>query len=198
LAQILRLSWNRSVHVKSYDAHRLRAALGARMQLIGMATELSNHVRGVLKVFGIVVEHVADLHLAVGDDHAVDQQLNQRPSLLECRVGQALPHPLAEVGILHGPEVRAHLPQPRPGSRDVARHRCGTRWYNHASHDLAKLAFDLSVRFPREQFRPGYGRGFLGAPVIVCSRSGESRSGCGGADDPAQRGGAEPDGSGEP
>ena len=41
--------------------------------------------------------HVADLQLAVGDDHAVDQQLNQRPSLLECCLGQALPHPLAEV-----------------------------------------------------------------------------------------------------
>ena len=41
--------------------------------------------------------HVADLHLAVGDDHAVEQQLNQRPSLLECRLGQALSHPPAEV-----------------------------------------------------------------------------------------------------
>ena len=56
LAQILRLGWHRSVHVKSYAAHRLRAALGARMQLVNMVTELSNHVRGVLKVFGFVVE----------------------------------------------------------------------------------------------------------------------------------------------
>jgi transposase len=56
LAQILRLGWHRSVHVKSYDAHRLRVALGARMQLVNMVTELSNHVRGVLKVFGLVVE----------------------------------------------------------------------------------------------------------------------------------------------
>ncbi len=56
LAQILRLGWHRSVHVKSYAAHRLRAALGARMQLVNMVTELSNHVRGVLKVFGLVVE----------------------------------------------------------------------------------------------------------------------------------------------
>ena len=56
LARILRLGWHRSVHVKSYDAHRLRAALGARMRLVNMVTELSNHVRGVLKVFGIVVE----------------------------------------------------------------------------------------------------------------------------------------------
>jgi transposase len=56
LAQILRLGWHRSVHVKSYAAHQLRAALGARMQLVNMVTELSNHVRGVLKVFGLIVE----------------------------------------------------------------------------------------------------------------------------------------------
>ena len=41
--------------------------------------------------------HVADLHLAVGDDHSVDQKLHQGPLLFECRLGQALPHPLAEV-----------------------------------------------------------------------------------------------------
>jgi transposase len=56
LAQILRLGWYRSVHVKSYAAHRLRATLGARMQLVNMVTEPSNHVRGVPKVFGLVVE----------------------------------------------------------------------------------------------------------------------------------------------
>ena len=41
--------------------------------------------------------HVADLHLAVGDDHSVDQELHQGPSLIEGRLGQTLPHPLAEV-----------------------------------------------------------------------------------------------------
>src|SRR3712207_6181780 len=47
---------------------------------------------------GTVRRHrVADLHLAVGDDHAVDQELHQEPSLLECGLGQSLPHPLAEV-----------------------------------------------------------------------------------------------------
>src|SRR3712207_7748339 len=39
--------------------------------------------------------HVADLHLAVGDDHAVDQEFDQGPSLLECGLGQALPRPPA-------------------------------------------------------------------------------------------------------
>ena len=43
---------------------------------------------------------VADFYLAVGDDHSVDQELHQGPSLLEGRLGQTLPHPLAEV--LHG------------------------------------------------------------------------------------------------
>ena len=58
LAQILRIGWYRSVHVKSYEAHRVRAMLGARAQLVGMVVRLSNQVRGILKVFGIVVAGV--------------------------------------------------------------------------------------------------------------------------------------------
>ncbi len=42
------------MHVKSLDAHRARALLGARAQLVGMTTRLSNHVRGVLKTFGLL------------------------------------------------------------------------------------------------------------------------------------------------
>ena len=54
LAQIVRTGWYRSVHVKSFDSHRARALLGARTQLIGMTTRLSNHIRGVLKTFGLL------------------------------------------------------------------------------------------------------------------------------------------------
>ena len=36
------------------DAHRARALLGARLQLVGMVTRLSNHIRGVLKTFGML------------------------------------------------------------------------------------------------------------------------------------------------
>ncbi len=54
LAQIVRTGWYRSVHVKSFDSHRARALLGARTQLIGMTTRLSNHIRGVLKAFGLL------------------------------------------------------------------------------------------------------------------------------------------------
>ena len=54
LAQIVRTGWYRSVHVKSFESHRARALLGARTQLIGMTTRLSNHIRGVLKTFGLL------------------------------------------------------------------------------------------------------------------------------------------------
>ena len=54
LAQIMRTGWYRSVHVKSLDAHRARALLGAKAQLVGMTTRLSNHIRGVLKTFGML------------------------------------------------------------------------------------------------------------------------------------------------
>jgi transposase len=54
LAQIMRTGWYRPVHVKSLDAHRARALLGARAQLVGMTTRLSNQVRGILKTFGLL------------------------------------------------------------------------------------------------------------------------------------------------
>ena len=54
LAQIMCTGWYRSVHVKSFGSHRARALLGARAQLVGMTTRLPNHVRGVLKTFGML------------------------------------------------------------------------------------------------------------------------------------------------
>jgi hypothetical protein len=41
-------------------------------------------------------EHVADLDLVVGDDHAVDEQFGQQPPLLEGNGSQAVPDGLAE------------------------------------------------------------------------------------------------------
>jgi transposase len=54
LAQIMRTGWYRPLHVKSFDAHRTRVLLGARAQLVGMTTRLLNHIRGVLKTFGML------------------------------------------------------------------------------------------------------------------------------------------------
>lgn len=78
LAQIMRTGWYRGVHVKSLDAHRARSLLGARQQLVGMATRLSNHVRGVLKVFGVLPGQARGLRF----DRRVESCLADRPELV--------------------------------------------------------------------------------------------------------------------
>jgi transposase len=77
LAQIMRTGWFRAVHVKSLDAHRARALLGARSQLVGMTTRLSNHIRGVLKTFGLLPGTVRGLPF----DRRVEALLAERPDV---------------------------------------------------------------------------------------------------------------------
>ncbi len=77
LAHIMRTGWYRSVHVKSLDSHRARALLGARSQLVGMRTRLSNHIRGVLKTFGILPGGIRGMRF----DRRVEAKLLDRPDL---------------------------------------------------------------------------------------------------------------------
>lgn len=56
LAQIMRTGWYREVGVKRLENHKVRAVLGARAQLVGMRTDIRNQIRGLLKVFGVVLE----------------------------------------------------------------------------------------------------------------------------------------------
>jgi len=77
LAQIMRTGWYRSVHVKSLDAHRARALLGARAQLVGMTTRLPNHIRGVLKTFGLLPGAMRGLPF----DRRVEALLSDRDDL---------------------------------------------------------------------------------------------------------------------
>jgi len=55
LAQIMRTGWYREVGVKSIENHKIRAVLGARAQLVSMRTDIRNQIRGLLKVFGVVL-----------------------------------------------------------------------------------------------------------------------------------------------
>jgi transposase len=55
LAEMLRAGWYSAVHVKSRDAHRIKALLGARDQLVRVKRSLGNQVRGLLRPFGIRV-----------------------------------------------------------------------------------------------------------------------------------------------
>src|SRR3712207_2886351 len=53
LAQLVRTGWYREARVKGWDAHAMRRLVGARAQLVGISTDLSNQIRSVLKTFGL-------------------------------------------------------------------------------------------------------------------------------------------------
>lgn len=55
LARLAEAGFYKEVRVKSYDNMRARTAFAARGLLTGMSTKLSNHIRGVMKTFGLVV-----------------------------------------------------------------------------------------------------------------------------------------------
>lgn len=59
IAWALQAGWFRSVHVKSRDTHKLRALLRSRAMLVKTRTTLDNHLRGILKAFGLKVGRVA-------------------------------------------------------------------------------------------------------------------------------------------
>jgi transposase len=53
IAQILRTGWFSPVHMKSREAHGLRALLSTRKVLLKKTMDLANEVRGLLKIFGV-------------------------------------------------------------------------------------------------------------------------------------------------
>lgn len=55
LAHLVRSGWYRVVRVKGREAMLAKALAGARSQLLGISTDLSNQIRGVMKTFGLVV-----------------------------------------------------------------------------------------------------------------------------------------------
>jgi transposase len=55
LAQIVRTGWYREVTVKGWEAHRIRALIGARARLVDVQRTLANQIRGTLKTFGLLI-----------------------------------------------------------------------------------------------------------------------------------------------
>ena len=53
IAQILRTGWFSPVHMKSREAHGVRALLSTRKALLSKIIDLANEVRGLLKIFAI-------------------------------------------------------------------------------------------------------------------------------------------------
>jgi len=53
IAHVLRTGWFSPVHMKSREAHGLRALLSTRKALLKKTMDLANETRGLLKIFGI-------------------------------------------------------------------------------------------------------------------------------------------------
>jgi len=53
IAQVLRTGWFSPVHMKSREAHGVRALLSTRKALLKKTMDLANECRGLLKIFGI-------------------------------------------------------------------------------------------------------------------------------------------------
>lgn len=52
LAQLVRTGWYREARVKGWAAHAMRHLVGARAQLVGISTDLSNQLRSLPRTFG--------------------------------------------------------------------------------------------------------------------------------------------------
>jgi transposase len=59
IAWALQAGWYREVHVKSRDTHCIRAVLRSRELLVKTRGALNNHLRGILKAFGLKVGKAA-------------------------------------------------------------------------------------------------------------------------------------------
>ena len=79
LAQLARTGWYKATHVKSDNGQALRAVVGGRKQLVTMRLDMENHIRGVLKTFGIKLGAVT----AAGFTAKVKAAVAQKDSLLK-------------------------------------------------------------------------------------------------------------------
>lgn len=59
LAHIMRTGWFKSVHIKSEASQKLRVLLNNRSCLVDKRVDISNQIRGTLKVFGLKVGNVS-------------------------------------------------------------------------------------------------------------------------------------------
>jgi transposase len=58
IAQLIRMGWFQSVHVKSIGSQEIRALLVARRQLLGRLLDVELSIRGILRGFGLKVGRV--------------------------------------------------------------------------------------------------------------------------------------------
>lgn len=55
LALLMRSGWYKEIRVKSLDSHLIRATLASRALLVATRRDVQNQIRGLLKIYGLVV-----------------------------------------------------------------------------------------------------------------------------------------------
>ena len=76
IAQLMRLGWFRPVHCKSIGSQELRAMLTARKLIQSKLRDVENHLRGILRGFGLKVGHTTARSFAVRIRELVEGQAN--------------------------------------------------------------------------------------------------------------------------
>jgi transposase len=76
IAQLMRLGWFRPVHCKSLAAQELRAMLTARKLVQSKLRDVENHLRGILRGFGLKVGHTTARSFAGRIRELVEGQAN--------------------------------------------------------------------------------------------------------------------------
>jgi hypothetical protein len=138
----MRTGWYGSVHVKSLDAHRTRPLLGARAQLVGMTTRLSNHIRGALKTFGMLPDAMRGLPF----DRRVEALLADRDDLAAIVRPVLMPWrlPREQIAVfdkaVRVDEEELDVPTFDERSRYRDRHCAGLREYRRGPGPLCPIA----------------------------------------------------------
>ena len=77
IAQILRTGWFSPVHMKSREAHGLRALLSTRKALLKKTIDLANEARGLLKIFGVRLPRTLNLLRLKSEGSVVHERLRR-------------------------------------------------------------------------------------------------------------------------
>ena len=55
----------------------------------------------------------------------------------------------------------------KPGVKDLMQEQVGQQWCRYTPNKVAKSLLEFSTSIARNQLRPSYGDGFLGAPIQI-------------------------------
>src|ERR687892_544575 len=136
IAFAMQVGWYRPVHLKRPEARKLRLLLSSRQMLLRTRIDLDNHIRGVLKAFGLKVGKVA-----TGQFEA--REIAQVPSPIrdtaDARPGISTYSILNSLGIMRAPQFRTASGRSwAPADRlplQPELERAGERWRDDEHHD---------------------------------------------------------------